>query len=77
MTLQESHGRIWGAIDRIARAHGLSTSGLALSVGLDATAFNPSKRAYPDGRLRWPSTGTVCRIMQKYKMDFAAFGRYM
>ena len=39
-----THGKIWTAIDALARRYGLSPSGLANRAGLDATAFNPSKR---------------------------------
>ena len=39
-----THGKIWTAIDALARRYGLTPSGLARRAGLDATAFNPSKR---------------------------------
>ena len=53
------HGDIWRGIDLLAKKHGLSTSGLAKLAGLDATAFNKSKRVSVDGRLRWPSTESL------------------
>ena len=49
-----THGKIWTAIDALARRYGLSPSGLARRAGLDATAFNPSKRMTTEGRPRWP-----------------------
>ena len=35
--------QVWDAVDKLARAHGLSPSGLAKKAGLDATTFNKSK----------------------------------
>lgn len=61
--LTEQHRRIWHALDRLAADHGLSPSGLAKSAGLDATAFNPSKRVTRDGRLRWPGAETLAKVM--------------
>jgi phage repressor protein C with HTH and peptisase S24 domain len=57
------HADIWKAIDRLAAKHGLSASGLARRAGLDRTTFNKSKRVGPDGRLRWPSTESVSKIL--------------
>ena len=50
-----THGKIWTAIDALARRYGLTPSGLARRAGLDATAFNPSKRTTTEGRPRWPT----------------------
>jgi phage repressor protein C with HTH and peptisase S24 domain len=58
-----SHARIWSAIDALAARHGLTASGLARRAGLDATTFNRSKRAGPDGRERWPSTESIAKIL--------------
>lgn len=58
-----SHGQIWGAIDALARRNGLSPSGLARKAGLDPTTFNKSKRASNDGRLRWPNTESISRVL--------------
>lgn len=57
------HDRLWAAIDAIAARHGLSPSGLARRAGLDATAFNKSKRFTADGRPRWPSTESIAKIL--------------
>jgi phage repressor protein C with HTH and peptisase S24 domain len=59
-----SHQSIWEGIDAIAHRHGLSTSALAKLAGLDATAFNPSKRVSKDGRERWPSTESIAKILE-------------
>ena len=59
-----THGQIWDAIDTLAARHGLSASGLARKAGLDPTTFNRSKRQGGDGRLRWPSTESLAKILQ-------------
>ena len=68
-----SHPRIWKAIDSLAAKNGLSASGLARRAGLDPTTFNKSKRASPDGRLRWPSTESLSKILDATKTDLDAF----
>jgi phage repressor protein C with HTH and peptisase S24 domain len=59
-----THNRIWKAIDALAARYGLSPSGLAKRAGLDATAFNPSKRVTGKGRLRWPTTESISKILE-------------
>ena len=68
-----SHGSVWAAIDRLANARGLSTSGLAKAAGLDPTAFNKSKRLRPDGRPRWPSTESLAKIFDAANADVREF----
>ena len=58
------HADIWRAIDELALRYKLSASGLAKKAGLDPTTFNKSKRQGPDGRLRWPSTESVSKILR-------------
>ena len=58
-----NHESVWSAIDALAARHGLSPSGLARKAGLDATAFNPSKRHGNDGRPRWPSTESISKVL--------------
>jgi len=58
-----SHEQIWGAIDRLAERYALTPSGLARRAGLDATSFNKSKRLSQDGRLRWPSTESIAKVL--------------
>lgn len=58
-----SHEGIWGAIDALAARYDLSPSGLARRAGLDPTSFNKSKRLSADGRLRWPSTESLSKIL--------------
>jgi phage repressor protein C with HTH and peptisase S24 domain len=68
-----SHEAIWAAIDTLARINGLSPSGLARRAGLDATAFNRSKRNNADGRPRWPSTESLARILDVTGCSLAEF----
>ena len=58
-----THGKIWTAIDALARRYGLSPSGLAKRAGLDATAFNPSKRVTNEGRPRWLTTESLAKVL--------------
>jgi phage repressor protein C with HTH and peptisase S24 domain len=68
-----SHAQVWAAIDALARRHGLSASGLARKAGLDATAFNPSKRMGADGRPRWPSTESIAKVLDATGASLDAF----
>jgi len=68
-----SHRAIWDGIDALARRHGHSVSALAKLAGLDATAFNVSKRISKDGRERWPSTESISKILDATGESFDAF----
>lgn len=68
-----SHDKIWLAIERLAETNGYSASGLARRAGLDPTTFNKSKRTSPDGKLRWPSTESVSRILGATGTELPAF----
>jgi phage repressor protein C with HTH and peptisase S24 domain len=68
-----SHDRVWAAIDALAARHSLSASGLAKRAGLDSTAFNKSKRRSGDGRLRWPSTESIAKIIEATNSSLAEF----
>ncbi|MDD2704917.1 MAG: helix-turn-helix transcriptional regulator [Acidocella sp.] len=57
------HDDIWRAIDTLAAENGLSPSGLARKAGLDPTSFNLSKRRGADGKLRWPSSESLAKIL--------------
>lgn len=67
------HSDIWRAIDRLAQRHGLSASGLAKRGGLDPTTFNKSKRMTPDGKLRWPSTESIAKVLEATSSSFTDF----
>ncbi|MEO6395440.1 MAG: helix-turn-helix transcriptional regulator [Devosia sp.] len=75
-----SHNAIWDAIDSLASRHGFTASGLARLAGLDATAFNKSKRVSKDGRQRWPSTESIAKVLEATGEGFEAFianGNYL
>ncbi len=58
-----THRQIWSAIDALAARNGLSPSGLAKLAGLDPTTFNKSKRGDATGKLRWPSTESISKVL--------------
>lgn len=68
-----SHSQIWQAIDRLAEANGMSASGLARAAGLDATAFNKSKRETPHGRPRWPTTESLAKCLAATRTSLNEF----
>lgn len=71
------HKDVWAAIDRLAREHGFSASGLAKRAGLDPTTFNKSKRTTRDGKLRWPSTESVSKILNATGASLGEFVAYI
>ena len=68
-----SHSQMWSAIDALAQNHDMSVSRLARNAGLDPTTFNKSKRMAGDGRLRWPSTESLSKIMAVTDTSIDAF----
>src|SRR5258708_6921797 len=68
-----SHKQIWSAMDALAARYGHSPSGLARAAGLDPTTFNKSKRHGPQGRLRWPSTESIAKILHVTGASFEEF----
>jgi phage repressor protein C with HTH and peptisase S24 domain len=72
-----SHEQIWGAIDRLAQRHELTPSGLARRAGLDPTSFNKSKRLSADGRLRWPSTESIAKVLDATTSSMEEFLAFM
>ncbi len=67
------HRDVWKGIDRLAKDHGYSPSGLARAAGLDPTSFNKSKRTGPKGRDRWPSTESLAKIFRVTGVTMADF----
>jgi phage repressor protein C with HTH and peptisase S24 domain len=67
------HDDIWRAIDRLAAAKGLSVSGLSRLAGLDPTTFNRSKRATGAGKLRWPSTESIAKVLEATGLSLTGF----
>jgi phage repressor protein C with HTH and peptisase S24 domain len=68
-----THEEVWRGIDRLARHHGLTASGLARRAGLDPTTFNPSKRITKEDKPRWPSTESLAKILTATATPFSAF----
>ena len=75
--LAVSHTQIWSAIDALATRHTLSVSALARQAGLDATAFNRSKRFATDGRPRWPSTESLFKVLDATGENFDSFAQLL
>lgn len=72
-----SHKTVWDLIEQLAARHNLSPSGLARLAGLDPTSFNKSKRQGADGRLRWPSTESLSKIMEATDTPFTEFANLL
>ncbi|MGO7582896.1 S24 family peptidase [Rhizobium ruizarguesonis] len=72
-----SHNQIWEALDRLAERHELTPSGLARRAGLDPTSFNKSKRLSADGRLRWPSTESIAKVLDATGASIEQFLAFM
>jgi phage repressor protein C with HTH and peptisase S24 domain len=68
-----THAEVWRGIDRLARQHGLTPSGLARRAGLDPTTFNPSKRITKQDKPRWPSTESLAKILNATTTPFDDF----
>ena len=69
-----THASIWGAIDVVARNRNMSRSGLARFSGLDATAFNISKRFERSGKPHWPALYTLIKVLGATSMPMSDFG---
>jgi phage repressor protein C with HTH and peptisase S24 domain len=68
-----THAEVWRGIDRLAKQHGLTASGLARRAGLDPTTFNPSKRITKQKKARWPSTESLAKILNATSTPFDSF----
>ena len=68
-----THKQIWDGLDSLARRHNLSPSGLAKLAGLDPTTFNKSKREAEDGKLRWPSTESIAKVLHATRSTLEDF----
>lgn len=72
-----THDHIWSAIETVAAHSALTMSGLARKSGLDATAFNKSKRVGPDGRDRWPSVESLNKLLAATGTSWSEFARIL
>jgi phage repressor protein C with HTH and peptisase S24 domain len=68
-----THAEVWRGIDRLAKQHGLTPSGLARRAGLDPTTFNPSKRITKQNKARWPSTESLAKVLNATSTPFDSF----
>lgn len=68
-----THNEVWTAIDKFAKVHNMSCSGLARFSGLDPTTFNRSKRHSKYGQPRWPSTNSIAKILEATGSDINDF----
>ena len=68
-----THDAIWAAIDELARQRGLSISRLAQISGMDTTSFSRSKRFTRGGKPRWPSFGSMIKVLQATNTTWAEF----
>ncbi len=71
------HADIWQAIDRLAHQRGMTPSGLARIAGLDPTTFNKSKRLSSDGKMRWPSTESIAKMLEASACSMAEFASFV
>ena len=71
------NNQIWQAIDKIAKTHHLSCSGLAKISGLDPTSFNKSKRISKCGQPRWPSMYSIAKILDATHTSLFDFCKFI
>lgn len=72
-----NHYQIWHAIEEFAHEHGMSCSALAKRSGLDPTTFNKSKRFSKYEQPRWPSTGSIAKILAATNASPQDFFKYI
>ena len=68
--------KLWIAIEKLAKEHNLSCSGLARAAGLDPTTFNRSKRVSKYGQPRWLSIETIAKVLKIKNTSFTEFAKY-
>ncbi|NQV99630.1 MAG: helix-turn-helix transcriptional regulator [Rhodospirillales bacterium] len=71
------HADVWRALDKLASEYKFSASGLAKRAGLDPTTFNKSKRITPEGKLRWPSTESIAKVLSATGASFNEYVSYI
>ncbi len=70
-----THINVWNTLDEIALAKNISVSRLARESGLCATTFNKSKRCDAIGKERYPSLGTILKVLNSNDISMTEFGR--
>lgn len=71
-----NHNSIWGGLDNLACRKNISVSRMAILSDIDSTTFNKSKRADVYGRLRWPSTETLVKVLNAMDVSWSDFENY-
>lgn len=71
--MKTAHTIVWEVMEEIAKLRGVSPSRLAVTAGLDATAFNPSKRLANGGHPRFPSFTTILAVLKVTGMNWYDF----
>lgn len=69
--------KFWNGIDILASNKGISVSMLAKKAGLDPTIFNKSKRIGQNGRLRWPTTESISKVLNVTNTSMVDFVKLM
>lgn len=72
--LLKEHSKLWSAIDTIANLNNITVSRLAILCGLDATAFNKSKRTLV-AKERFASSESLSRIKIITGLSWEELGR--
>lgn len=61
--LEQEATLVWDAIEALAKRNNITCSALARHSGLDATAFNKSKRYDSTGRSHLPSMKSLIKVL--------------
>ncbi len=72
-----THKQVWDAIDKMAKAHNMTPSGMAVAAGLDATTFNESKRFNRYRQERWPVMKSIVMVCNALNVPFTEFFKYV
>jgi hypothetical protein len=77
MNIKYSAADFWRGIDRLAKKHGRTPSGLAIAAGLDPTAFNRSGRKRKNGKWHWISTRSLAAVLHATGETLSSFAALM
>ncbi len=72
-----SHDSIWAAIDRLAEQKIADAIRSCAPGGPRPYSFNKSKRVGADGRMRWPSTESIAKVLEATGASLDQFMRYV
>lgn len=68
-----THQELWNAIEILAQKNGTTCCGLARMSGLAPTTFNKSKQFSANGVPRWPSCGTIAKVIAATHITIVQF----